>query len=434
MNDVAIHVEDLGKRYRIGLKDDLPDTLGGSMLSWIKSPITNFQRLRRLSSFSEDENSLDIIWALKDISFEVAHGEVLGIIGPNGAGKSTLLKILAGITEPTVGRALIKGRVASLLEVGTGFHGDLTGRENVYLNGTILGMTKAEVDKKFEEIVDFAEVEKFIDTPVKRYSSGMQVRLAFAVAAHLEPEILVIDEVLAVGDTQFQNKCLGKMKNISESGRTILFVSHNMGAIESFCHRVILLRHGGIVQSGFPQDVIQTYLSEDSLSKNGSERVGYSVNQSLLDAKTNDFKLDDIQLSNPENSFVGPRIGDPLVVSIFYSSSKTYKYPRVLISIHSLMGNKVIDLENYPVSGYEIKELFSSGEIVLRIEDLPLVPGRYLVDLALIRSNSDWIEKYRGVVEFDVAIKDVYGSGYSPKGLVKVEHHWSHENSSIGRE
>jgi lipopolysaccharide transport system ATP-binding protein len=427
MPDVTIRVESISKRYRIGLKEQLPDTLGGSLLSWAKSPLSNYRRLRKLSSFSEDEDSDDLIWALKDVSFDVKHGEVLGIIGPNGAGKSTLLKILASITEPTKGKAWINGRVASLLEVGTGFHPDLTGRENVYLNGTVLGMSKKEIDSKFDEIVAFAEVEKFIDTPVKRYSSGMQVRLAFAVAAHLEPEILVIDEVLAVGDTQFQNKCLDKMRDISESGRTILFVSHNMGAIDSFCHRVILLKKGEIVHSGLPQDVIQAYLIDSSLSNNESERTGYFLNQSLIDAEAEqDFRIDDIQISNPDNSAFGPRVGDPFEVSIFYRSSRIYNYPRILISFHSLVGNKVIDLESYPVSGYEIEQLFSSGMIILRIADLPLVPGRYLMDVAFIRSNSDWIAKYKAIVEFDVAYKDVYGSGYPPKGLVKVDHCWDH--------
>ncbi|SVD34109.1 uncharacterized protein METZ01_LOCUS386963, partial [marine metagenome] len=220
MSDIPIKVNNLSKRYRIGLKEELHDTFVGSMVEWFKSPFSNYKKVKSLSTFSNNGESDDIIWALKDVSFEVKRGEVLGIIGKNGAGKSTLLKILCRITGPTNGQISINGRIASLLEVGTGFHSELSGRENVYLNGTILGMTKSEIDKKFDQIIDFSGVEEFIDTPVKRYSSGMKVRLAFSVAAHLEPEILLIDEVLAVGDLEFQRKCLGKMEEVSQSGRT----------------------------------------------------------------------------------------------------------------------------------------------------------------------------------------------------------------------
>ena len=259
MSDIAIKVENISKRYRIGLKEELHDTFFGALASWVKYPLSNFRRVQKLSKFSGDGESEDIIWALKDISFEVKHGEVLGIIGKNGAGKSTLLKILCRITEPTSGNASIHGRVASLLEVGTGFHPELTGRENVFLNGTILGMKKAEIDRKFDEIVDFSGVEKFIDTPVKRYSSGMRVRLAFAVAAYLEPEILLIDEVLAVGDVEFQKKCLGKMKDVAGEGRTVLFVSHNMGAISMLCEKTMLFSEGKLEYNGPTEKTIGKY-------------------------------------------------------------------------------------------------------------------------------------------------------------------------------
>jgi lipopolysaccharide transport system ATP-binding protein len=261
MSDIAIKVENLSKRYRIGLKEELPDTFIGAMKSWLKAPLDNLQRLRQLSHFSDNGHDPDdVIWALKDVSFEIERGEVVGIIGRNGAGKSTLLKILSRITEPTSGRAIVNGRISSLLEVGTGFHPELTGRENVYLNGTILGMSKREIDRKFDEIVAFAEVAKFIDTPVKRYSSGMQVRLAFAVAAHLEPEILLVDEVLAVGDISFQKKCLGKMGDVAKSGRTVLFVSHNMAAIQRLCDAAILLNWGQIKARGAAAEVTELYL------------------------------------------------------------------------------------------------------------------------------------------------------------------------------
>ncbi len=257
----AIVVESLAKQYHIGLKEQRQDTLMQSVIAWVSSPLTNLRQLRRLSQVSEDDAE-DVIWPLRDVSFTVDEGEVVGLIGRNGAGKSTLLKILSRITPPTRGRVVLNGRVSSLLEVGTGFHPELTGRENVYLNGTILGMRKAEVDRYFDEIVAFAEVEKFIDTPVKRYSSGMRVRLAFAVSAHLQAEILLVDEVLAVGDAAFQEKCLNKMDGVAKVGRTVLLVSHNMQVIQRLCNRALLLQQGRLVANGAPAEVIETYLEQ----------------------------------------------------------------------------------------------------------------------------------------------------------------------------
>jgi lipopolysaccharide transport system ATP-binding protein len=269
MSDIAIKVEGLGKRYKIGhlqRPDTLRDRIGNSRY---------FRLLKRRNGNSSNGNShhatiasnssnqSDTIWALKDVSFEVKRGEVVGIIGRNGAGKSTLLKILSRITEPTEGYADIHGRIASLLEVGTGFQPELTGRENIYLNGSILGMKHAEIRRKFDEIVAFAEIEQFIDTPVKHYSSGMYVRLAFAVAAHLDPEILLVDEVLAVGDSAFRKKCLGKMDDVAKAGRTILFVSHDMTSIASLCRRAILFEAGSVLRTGPPGEVIADYLLED---------------------------------------------------------------------------------------------------------------------------------------------------------------------------
>ncbi len=258
MTNIAIHVENLGKMYHIGGPQEPYKTLRDSLVNAAYAPV------RRLRSTFERSNVQrpkdDHFWALKDVSFNVKRGEVVGIIGRNGAGKSTLLKILSRITEPTEGIAEIHGRVGSLLEVGTGFHAELTGRENIYLNGAILGMKKAEIERKFDEIVAFAEIEKFLDTPVKRYSSGMYVRLAFAVAAHLEPEILLVDEVLAVGDIGFQKKCLGKMGDIGQSGRTVFFVSHNMPSIARLCERTILLDNGRVLQDGPSHEVVGMYL------------------------------------------------------------------------------------------------------------------------------------------------------------------------------
>jgi lipopolysaccharide transport system ATP-binding protein len=266
-NNIAIKAENISKVYRLGLKEQQHDSMLAAAIDMAKSPFRNFRRYRSLYKFSAQEMAEkgaaqeDLLWALKDISFTVPGGEVLGIIGHNGAGKSTLLKVLSRITHPTGGRVRIWGRVSSLLEVGTGFHPELTGRENIYLNGTILGMRKEEVKRKFDDIVAFSGVEKFLDTPVKRYSSGMRVRLAFSVAAHLEPEILIIDEVLAVGDADFQNKCLGKMENITKAGRTVLFVSHNMGAVARLCKNALLIEEGCVSMRGSAAQVVNAYLS-----------------------------------------------------------------------------------------------------------------------------------------------------------------------------
>ena len=254
-----VRVENLSKQYSIGMREVAYNTLRESIVQAIRTPL---DRLR----WRNGKGNSATIWALKNVSFQVEPGEVVGIIGRNGAGKSTLLKVLSRITEPTTGRAELYGRVASLLEVGTGFHPELTGRENIYLNGAILGMKKAEIDGKFDQIVAFAELEKFLDTPVKRYSSGMYMRLAFAVASHLEPEILIVDEVLAVGDAYFQKKCLGRMSAVANEGRTVLFVSHNMAAIKSLCGRTIWLDDGQIVEAGDTGQVVLDYLEKGTLA------------------------------------------------------------------------------------------------------------------------------------------------------------------------
>jgi lipopolysaccharide transport system ATP-binding protein len=259
MSDIAIHVDGLSKQYRIGAQKVKYLTFRDALVSAARAPLNWFKGDR-----DQEHNT---IWALKDVSFDILQGEAVGIIGRNGAGKSTLLKLLSRITRPTRGTADIYGRVGSLLEVGTGFHPELTGRENIFLNGAILGMHRKEILQKFDEIVAFSEIEKFLDTPVKYYSSGMYVRLAFAVAAHLEPEILLVDEVLAVGDAQFQKKCLGKMGDVAQGGRTVLFVSHNMQAVRSLCNSAFLLSAGGLVSQGDVQSIIREYMVSQSQSK-----------------------------------------------------------------------------------------------------------------------------------------------------------------------
>ena len=265
---IAIKVEQVSKCYRIGLKEELHDTFAQTLGSFIKKPIRNFKKYRSLYTFDDiaknpENQSSDVFWAVKNVSFEAKKGEIIGLIGLNGAGKSTLLKILSQITPPTEGRVTFRGKVSSLLEVGTGFHPELTGRENIYLNGTILGMRKKLIDQRLDEIIDFSGVEKFLDTPVKRYSSGMRMRLAFAVSAHLEPEILLVDEVLAVGDARFQKKCLNKMKDVSQHGRTVLFVSHNMPAVTRLCPRTILLGDGQVLADGPSAEVVGVYMNSD---------------------------------------------------------------------------------------------------------------------------------------------------------------------------
>jgi lipopolysaccharide transport system ATP-binding protein len=300
MSKIVITVEDVSKLYRLGQVGT--GTISNDLKKWwyqVRGKEDPFLQIGRSNDRAEDSGTLDYVWSLKDINFEVKQGEVLGIIGGNGAGKSTLLKILSKITAPTTGQISIEGRVASLLEVGTGFHPELTGRENIYLNGTILGMNKAEVHSKLEEIVDFSGVAKYLDTPVKRYSSGMLVRLGFAIAAHLEPEILIVDEVLAVGDAEFQRKCVGKMKDVSSEGRTVLFVSHNMAAVRSLCTRAIHLEKGILKNQGNVNNIVESYLS------NGSNLLNHKVFQDEI-IESSQARLLELGCKNRSKEFSDP--------------------------------------------------------------------------------------------------------------------------------
>jgi lipopolysaccharide transport system ATP-binding protein len=313
MTNLAVRVENLSKQYRLGGSQTRYKTIRETISDAAQAPFRRVGKLLRGQAYGAAELN-ETIWALRDISFEVKHGEVVGIIGRNGAGKSTLLKILSRITEPTEGSVDIYGRVGSLLEVGTGFHPELTGRENIYLNGAILGMKRAEIERKFDEMVDFAEIEKFIDTPVKHYSSGMYVRLAFAVAAHLEPEILMVDEVLSVGDAAFQKKCLGKMRNVAEGGRTVLFVSHNMIAIRNLCEWTILLQDGRILQVGDTPTVTEAYLRQSLRAESLAEVT------SLIKSLPSDpaFRLEAMEVrqnGQPGNVVVN---GQPVEIDIRY--------------------------------------------------------------------------------------------------------------------
>jgi lipopolysaccharide transport system ATP-binding protein len=333
MSDTVISVENLGKKYIIGHeKQEQYTALRDVIANGAKGLLNPFQRGK------SPEPSTEEFWALKDVSFEIKQGDRVGIIGRNGAGKSTLLKILSRITEPTEGRIKIRGRVASLLEVGTGFHPELTGRENIFLNGAILGMGKGEIARKFDEIVAFAEVEKFLDTPVKRYSSGMYVRLAFAVAAHLEPEILIVDEVLAVGDAQFQQKCLGKMEDVGREGRTVLFVSHNMGLIQQLCLKGFYLNQGKIAGSGSAESTINLYL-KNNIHKSQS----YVSWTEWSDAPGNDYaRIKGVQISGnggmvAEEAF----LEDNLEVEVVYQNRKQNCILNISIAVFNSLGTHV---------------------------------------------------------------------------------------------
>jgi lipopolysaccharide transport system ATP-binding protein len=367
---------------------------------------------------------------LQDIDFDVEHGEVVGIIGRNGAGKSTLLKILSRITEPTAGYVDIAGRVGSLLEVGTGFHPELTGRENVYLNGAILGMSRREIGRKFDEIVDFSGVGKFIDTPVKHYSTGMGLRLGFAVAAHLEPDILVIDEVLAVGDSEFQRKCLGKMGEVAGEGRTVLFVSHNLTAVENLCQRAILLNEGKLTFDDDASRTVQHYLMTTA-GNYQKETSCYQINRIQLENQDHPgFSLTDVQLLTPNDEpLLTLRTGDPLKVRISYQAQQEFPTPSFSVRIRSYREQELIRLNTLPLSGYEIVRLGSEGYVDFVIESLPLTAGQYYLDVGFALEKKLWIVHLERLVEFQMSPKDVYGGGVgldNSQGLIVVPHQWTH--------
>lgn len=394
MSEVIIKVENLFKRYRIGIQEKKADTFVQQLWNNIKAPVENFKRIKGLGRFQEEDESVH--WAIKDVSFEVKKGEVFGIIGKNGAGKSTLLKILSKITEPTSGRIEMKGRVAALLEVGTGFHPELTGRENIYMNGTILGMTKKEIDRKLDEIIDFSGVEKYIDTPVKFYSSGMRVRLGFSVAAHLEPEILIIDEVLAVGDYEFQQKCLGKMENVShEEGRTVLFVSHNMEAVRNLCRYSILLNNGKIEINDHTSEVLRHYLK-------GKLTSNYlNIFEAGLEGMGNkNIQLEEIIISSNSSLSTEFVTGESLCIKLSFrlNSDIDFSKARIDVRIDNQYNQRLIWMSSIKKTNFE----FQNGEIVFSINNNPLLPGDYLLTVFIYDGVdvSDW---FPGVLTFSIS-------------------------------
>jgi lipopolysaccharide transport system ATP-binding protein len=377
----AIRVENLGKRYRIShsaLRSPYR-TLRESLADLASAP------LRRLSG-RDSRDRVEDFWALRDVSLEIQQGQAVGIIGRNGAGKSTLLKILSRIAKPSTGRAELRGRVSSLLEVGTGFHQELTGRENIYLNGAILGMSRAEINRNFDAIVDFSGVEDFLDTPVKRYSSGMQVRLAFSVAAHLEPQILIIDEVLAVGDAEFQRKCLGRMETVAQSGRTILFVSHNMPAIRSITTRCVFLKRGEVCGDGPTESVIDQYLN-DTWDQGAGTGDGAELSYYRRDrSRDTSVTIQKIRVLGERGSPPVLNSGDPIVIRFAVVASKKITGALVTLIITNQRGERVTTLLSLDQGAALDLDAGAVQEFDCRLDDLPLAPGRYNISLGINRT------------------------------------------------
>ncbi len=404
MSKPIIRVEGLSKQYRIGARERAYKTIRESLMDAVIAP---FRRINGHPQCAIRNPHSEYIWALKDVSFDVQPGEVLGIIGRNGAGKSTLLKILSRITEPTEGRAKVGGRVGSLLEVGTGFHHELTGRENVYLNGAILGMRKAEIDRKFDEIVAFSEVEKFIDTPVKYYSSGMYVRLAFAVAAHLEPEILIVDEVLAVGDAAFQKKCLSKMQHVGREGRTVLFVSHNMGVLRDLCTRSIWLNSGMLEYDGLSKEAIGRYLSMNDLDTVVIDLTKHPNRlQDMLPVLTKaTLRLTD---GTPTNNFSQR---DSILIEMEYRAPSDVRVAGAGFALHTIDGMRVGGFNTY-MSSQPPHTLPSAALVRFILAPAQLTPGSYSLALTLGSHPSVLLDKVERALTFTIHPADIYGTGY----------------------
>ncbi len=417
MSDLMIKVEELGKKYTISHE-------GVNSYPTLRDVIAG-KANQLVTKTQNGKPAKEEFWALKDVSFEVKKGETLGVIGRNGAGKTTLLKILSRITEPTPGRVEISGRVASLLEVGTGFEGELTGRENIYLNGAILGMSRAEIKRKFDEIVDFSGVEKFLDTPVKRYSSGMYVRLAFAVAAHLEPDILIVDEVLAVGDAEFQKKCLGKMEEVSKGeGRTILFVSHNMGAINTLCSRALLLSNGSILEQGEVSACVQSYFTENIKTKGGLQYIAADPGDRPVYIKEVNLKGSE-QFS--ENLFdVHTQLTLTIKIMIREPISGTTPYYDLKCNNEVVYRSFASDADDSILEGIRPGEYNFSSVI-----HSPLKKGKYSIDVRVIKITDLFYDEVNDAISFetDELKNDLLFKSYWHKrpGVVGFNNAWQVE-------
>jgi lipopolysaccharide transport system ATP-binding protein len=419
-----IRVASVSKQYLIGNREAAYDTLRESIVEAVRAP---FERLRRRNGKRNNET----IWALKEVSFEVAPGEVVGVIGRNGAGKSTLLKVLSRITEPTTGRVELYGRVASLLEVGTGFHPELTGRENIYLNGAILGMLRAEIARKFDEIVAFAELEKFLDTPVKRYSSGMYMRLAFAVASHLEPEILLVDEVLAVGDAAFQKKCLGKMGDVAKEGRTVLFVSHNMVGVQSLCKRVMWLDRGEIVENGPAGGVVSNYLNKSFGSTASAEEVWPDI----ASAPGNDLvRLHAIRVRARDD------LSEPLTMKTPFSIEVEYwnlqPNAHFHITLHLYTEHEIIAFSTGSAADPTWSEQLMPEGLFRSVCNIPgelLNAGRHRFNVLVVRDRTSVIYLHESAATFEILDLEERNPGWYGRepGVVQPVLNWTTEQLDV---
>lgn len=407
MGDIALKIENVSKMYKLGVIST--GTLSHDLNRWyhrVRGLEDPYQKIAE-ANIQEQHGESGYVWALKDVSFDVKQGEAIGIIGKNGAGKSTLLKILSRVTSLTKGEIKINGRIASLLEVGTGFHPELTGRENIFLNGAILGMKKHEIRSKLNEIIAFSGVERYVDTPVKRYSSGMRVRLAFAVAAHLEPEILVVDEVLAVGDAEFQKKAIGKMQDVSQNqGRTVLFVSHNMGAVKSLCGKGLIMKNGFASPIMTAEEAVNRYLEESSSEDLINE---FEIDKNL-DIRNYKIFIEKAQCFGSNGSKVY-KCGDDLVFDIQYRSKGSF-FGDLHLGIYDGYGTKISHLSFSYTTGDAI-HFNEAGRIVCKIESLPLVPGRYSVNLSLTLGGSPH-HRVRNAFVFQVEPGDFFKNGKMP--------------------
>ena len=419
-SEPAIRVEGLGKEYRIGGRQEMERGVREVLAEILTSPLRKASRLLR-GDASGAANLSERFWALRDLSFSVQPGEVLGIIGRNGAGKSTLLKLLSRITDPSEGRAEIRGRVGSLLEVGTGFHPELTGRENTYLNGAILGMGRREIDAKFDGIVEFAELDRFIDTPVKHYSSGMYTRLAFSVAAHLEPEILLIDEVLAVGDASFQRKCLNKMSGVAREGRTVLFVSHNMAAVQSLCPRTLVLAGGRCIFDGATEEAMEHYLNRPGKTGSAIDLApyrGFHLRPVLRSVTLLD--RDGRQTSTFPS-------GEPIVMEFELASEEPVSSPEITLGINNVLGTRVFTVK--PRWQNQNLEGFRGGvRIRCTLEEPRLLPGLYSMKVVL-DEHYGTVDVIDDAPAFEIESRDYWGSGQLPtpisQGVVLQNARWS---------
>jgi len=408
-DDVILKVENLSKQYRLGLVGT--GTISHDLnrfLARIRGKDDPYLKIGESNDRSTKGTS-EYVWALKDINFEVKRGEVLGIIGKNGAGKSTLLKILSKVTGPTTGAIKSRGRIASLLEVGTGFHPEMTGKENIFLNGAILGMTKKEIASKLDEIIEFSGCERYVETPVKRYSSGMKVRLAFAVAAFLEPDILVVDEVLAVGDAEFQKKAIGKMQDISsEGGRTVLFVSHDMAAIKSLCYKSIVLNNGSILFEGEVSKAIDKYLQSGIENSNDNTKIEFTSQKSTF--------IREISLKNHlNNSTKFIEMGQDLIIDLILFCSENKNDLKISVLIVSSSGEKIAAIRSHESTSQRFQSNNPIRKLNIRIKELNLMPKDYYLTFALA-VNGNTIETKNEVIKFSVFENDVFNTGKIPKG------------------